>query len=94
MIFKSTIRKILEDYLKDDPILDQFYLSTYFLVLIMALLEIPLIMVTKIEKLKFMAFAGVGGILIFMITMVIFFITATLDTNPDNNPAGGMEMFP
>ena len=51
-------------------------------------------MVTKIEKLKLMAFAGVGGILLFMTTLVIFFVTAALDSNPDNNPKGGMKMFP
>ena len=41
-----------------------------------------------------MAFTGVGGIIIFMTTMVIFFILAVLDSNPDNNPVGGMRMFP
>ena len=41
-----------------------------------------------------MAFAGVGGIVIFMVTLVIFYIIAVLDSNPENNPAGGMKMFP
>ena len=41
-----------------------------------------------------MAFSGVAGIVVFMVTMVIFFILAVLDSNPENNPAGGMKMFP
>ena len=41
-----------------------------------------------------MAFAGVGGIVVFMVTLVIFYIIAVLDSNPENNPAGGMKMFP
>ena len=36
------------------------------------------------EKLKFMALAGIAGIVIFMTAFVIFFITAVVDANPDN----------
>ena len=41
-----------------------------------------------------MGFIGVTGIIIYMVTFVIFYITAALDDNPANNPAGGMRMFP
>ena len=46
------------------------------------------------EKLKFMALAGVTGIVVFMITFAIFFIFSVLDDNPLNNPIGHMRMFP
>lgn len=46
------------------------------------------------EKLKFMALLGVTGISLFMVVFVIFFIVASLDDNPDNNPAGNMRAFP
>ncbi len=46
------------------------------------------------EKLKFMALCGVTGISIFMIAFVLFFIAASLDDNPENNPAGNMRAFP
>ena len=41
-------------------------------------MEIPFILVKKIEKLRFMAFLGVAGIMVFVITFVIFYaITAS-----------------
>ena len=46
------------------------------------------------EKLKFMALSGVVCIVIFMISFVAFFIFASHDDNPDNNPVGNMNAFP
>jgi amino acid permease len=46
------------------------------------------------EKLKFLALAGVAGICIFIVIFVIFFIFSVLDDNPLNNPAGDMNLFP
>jgi len=63
-------------------------------VLIVALAETPPTLVSKMEKLKFMALAGVTGICIFMVSFVIFFIFAVADENPLNNPAGNMNLFP
>lgn len=60
----------------------------------MALLESPLTLVSKMQKLKFMAMMGVVGIVIFMITFCIFFLFAVADENPANNPVGNMNMFP
>ncbi len=62
--------------------------------LVMALLEAPLTLVSKIQKLKTMAFLGVSGIVAFMSSFVVFFLVASLDQDPANNPAGGMQMFP
>ena len=60
----------------------------------MALAETPPTLFTKMEKLKFMAFIGVTGICIFMLAFVIFYIMAAVDTDPANNPVGGMNLFP
>jgi amino acid permease len=94
IIFKTTIRKIAKDIVADGGVLDSFYLQEYFLVLVMALLEAPLTLVSKIQKLKTMAFLGVSGIVAFMSSFVVFFLVASLDQDPANNPAGGMQMFP
>jgi amino acid permease len=41
-------------------------------------MEVPFILVKKIEKLRFMAFLGVAGIMVFVITFVVFYgITAS-----------------
>jgi amino acid permease len=95
IIFKESIRKIFEDVLGEGhSALDQFYTQPYFLVIIMALLETPPTLVSKMEKLKFMALSGVASITIFMVAFVIFFIFAVSDENPDNNPVGNMDLFP
>lgn len=74
--------------------LEGFYTQDWFMVLIVSLLMIPFVLVSKIEKLKFLALGGVTGIVIFMVVFTIFFITAVGDSNPENNPVGGMRMFP
>ena len=91
IIFKTAINKIYFDIKGDD---DLFLMKKYMLVLILAIFETPLTLVSKMEKLKYMALAGVAGICIFMIAFVVFFIVASLDDNPDNNPAGNMKAFP
>ncbi len=37
------------------------------------MMDIPFILVKKIEKLRFMAFLGVAGIKVFVMTFVIFY---------------------
>ena len=60
----------------------------------MALMELPLTLVKKMEKLKFMALSGVGGIVLFMTSFAIFYIDSALGDNPINRPKGNMEKFP
>lgn len=62
--------------------------------LVIALMEVPFTMVKKIEKLKFMAFIGVGGILLFMTTFVVHYIIAVADKDANNDPLGEMNEFP
>lgn len=94
IIFKKSFRKIFSDVISDTEVLDQFYTTEIFFVLVIALMETPLTLVSKMEKLKFMAMLGVGGIVIFILTFVFFFITVSIDDNPANNPVGSMSMFP
>jgi|JI6StandDraft_1071083.scaffolds.fasta_scaffold373203_2 amino acid permease len=94
IIFKTSIRKIFFDTFGESDVFDMFFTQEWFLVLLLALMETPLTLVSKMEKLKFMALCGVVGISLFMISFVVFFITATLDDNPANQPAGNMQSFP
>lgn len=72
--------------------LDEWFTNRTFIALAIALLEIPSILVKKIERLKFMAFIGVAGILIFMGSFVIHYsITASETDRPDARP---MNTFP
>ena len=73
-LFKGALKKIIDSYVSDD-VSEAFYTQPYFIVIILALMEVPFTLVKKIEKLKFMAFLGVAGITVFMIAMIInFFI--------------------
>ncbi len=94
IILKQAFRKIFTDTITDKLTLDAFYTQEYFLVLVLAVLETPLTLVSKMEKLKFIGLMGVTCISIFMITFTIFFITASYDSDPTRQPAGGMNMFP
>ena len=41
-----------------------------------------------------MAFLGVAGIIVFMVSFIIYFVIAVLDEDPANNPVGNMNAFP
>lgn len=53
--------------------LNNWYLSGWFIVLVMACIELPLTLPQKIQKLKIFAFFGVSGILVFILLFVIYF---------------------
>lgn len=72
-IFKGSLKLIIDSYISEQWVKDQFYTSPTFIVLILALCEVPFTLVSKIEKLKFMAFLGVVGITVFVISLVITF---------------------
>lgn len=82
IIFKQSIRKIMKDVSGNSDIMDDFFTQKYFIVIAMACLESPLTLVSKIEKLKMMAFMGVSGIVTFMLSFGVFFISASLDEKP------------
>ena len=74
IILKTSIRKILADVVQDQATLDAFYCSELFLVIVLALLELPLILLKKIEKLRFFSFLGVAGIVAFIIGIISHYI--------------------
>ena len=41
-----------------------------------------------------LALSGVAGICIFILAFLTYYFYSITDSNPDNNPAGGMNMFP
>jgi hypothetical protein len=63
-------------------------------VLLVAFLETPLTLVSKMEKLKFAGLLGAVNITIFMASFTIFFMISEADSNPENQAAGNMSMFP
>lgn len=73
IILKVSIKKIIDDLTVDKSKLDNFYCSEVFLVIVIALAELPLLLVKKIEKLRFFSFVGVAGIIVFIISVVIHF---------------------
>jgi amino acid permease len=75
IILKVSIKKIISDLTGDDS----FYSSDIFLVIVIALAELPLILVKKIEKLRFFSFVGVAGIIVFIISVVIHFLLKISD---------------
>jgi heme/copper-type cytochrome/quinol oxidase subunit 3 len=56
-------------------------------------MEVPFILVKKIEKLRFMAFLGVSGIMVFVITFAAFYIVkiSNYEAGPGNPD---MALFP
>lgn len=80
-IIKGALGKIFDGYIEDKDVRDAFYLSPYFIVIVCAILECPFTLVNKIEKLKFLAFLGVSGITIFVISLIItFFVEMSEET--------------
>ena len=74
IILKQGIRKIVESFV--DPqsdVLNQFYLSPSFFALAIGLMQIPVAIVKKIEKLRYMAFLGVIGIIVFLVSFLVHF---------------------
>ena len=75
LIFKTTLKHIIDSYIPEDKswIKDEFYTSTYLIVIVIAICEIPLVMVKKIEKLKYGTFIGVSGVSVFTLSLIIIF---------------------
>jgi amino acid permease len=94
IFLKTSLRKIFKDIISSEEALNSFYTQPYFIALVFAIIEIPFILVSKMEKLRFVALVGVAGIIAYMITFAIIYINAVGDSDPDNNPVGGMESFP
>lgn len=67
--------KILDDYIKDIDTRDSFLFSSYFILIVCAVLEFPLTLLNKIEKLRYFAFIGVSGIVVFVVALTITFFS-------------------
>lgn len=85
---------MITDSTTDQDVLDAFYTSEECIVLLVALLETPLTLVAKMEKLKVVGLMGVINITIFMVSFTIMFLTSFSEDDPAKRPAGNMEMFP
>lgn len=79
ILIKSSLRKIARDVSDDPSILDNFYLSEPFIVILAGIILFPLVLIKKIENLRVFAFIGVVGIGIFIIGLVAIFITYKIE---------------
>lgn len=94
ILFKTTIRKLFNDMIDDQDILDSFFTTQIFIVLVIAAMQVPFTLVSKIEKLRILGFIGVSGIVIFEITFILYYILCVCDIGIGDLPKGGMNMFP
>jgi amino acid permease len=78
-LIKSSLRKIAVDISGDPKIVDNFYLSEWFIVIVVGAIVFPFVLIKKIENLRIFAFVGVVGILVFIIGVVAIYITNTID---------------
>jgi hypothetical protein len=62
--------------------------------LVFTLLEMPFLLTRKIEKLKFLAFMGVNGLLLFICAFVAHYIIVSIDGVAGDKPKGTMKLFP
>lgn len=75
LIIKKAVNRIFEGFIAPETRDGNFFLSEFFVALVVALLESPFTMVNKIEKLKILAFVGVSGITTFVLILtIVFFI--------------------
>ena len=76
IILKGTIKYFVGSLAKKygkEWVADQVYLSKWIIILFLGILEIPFARVKKIEKLKYLSFAGAIGICFFMLFFLINF---------------------
>ena len=75
VIIKGSVGRIFDGYIQDKETRDTFFLSSYFIVIVCAILECPLTLFRKIEKLRFFAFGGVSGVSVFVLALSVVFFT-------------------
>lgn len=79
ILIKSSLRKIAAEVSGDPSILDNFYLTEWFIVILVGVIEFPLVLIKKIESLRIFAFIGVVGIIIFIIGVVAIYVTSKIE---------------
>ena len=75
-ILKGALRKLLVELIgPDSSVVDDFYVSEWFIMVFVSLLLVPAIIIEKIEKLKYLSIIGVFAIVLAIISLfVIFFV--------------------
>lgn len=79
ILIKSSIRAFAQEVTDDPTILDSFFLSDLFIVLVTGLIEFPMTLVRKIERLRIFSFLGVAGILVFIASIIVLYVTKRID---------------
>lgn len=90
ILIKSSIKNIAQEISGDPTISDNFYLSNWFIVIVVGLIEFPLVLIKKIEKLRVFSFIGVAGVVLFVVGIIALYVTKKIDGFPGMH----MEPFP
>lgn len=90
ILIKSSIKNIAQEVSGDPNITDNFYLSSWFIIIIVGLIEFPLVLIKKIEKLRIFSFIGVTGVLVFAVGIIVLYINKKIDGFPGMH----LEPFP
>lgn len=90
ILIKSSIRNIAKEVSGDPSIVDNWYLSEFFIIIVFAIIEFPLVLIKKIEKLRIFSFMGVGGVIVFVFGIIILYAVKKADGFPGMH----MEPFP
>lgn len=53
--------------------MDSFFTSEYMILIVVAVIQIPITMLNKIEKLRIFSFFGVSGITVFILAFLVYY---------------------
>lgn len=79
ILIKSSVKSIAKEVTDDMSVLDSFFLSDFFIVLIVGLIEFPLTLIKKIERLRIFSFLGVAGVIVFIVGIIIVYVAKRID---------------
>jgi hypothetical protein len=75
-ILKGALRKLLVELIgPDSSVIDDFYVSEWFIMVVVSLLLAPTVVIEKIEKLRYLSVIGVFAIFLAIVSLfIIFFV--------------------
>jgi hypothetical protein len=74
ILIKGSIQSIAKEITNDDSVLDSFFLSDFFIVVVAGLIEFPMTLIKKIELLRVFSFLGVAGVIVFIVGIIVLYI--------------------
>jgi hypothetical protein len=73
-ILKGALKKLLIELIgEDSSIIDDFYVSEWFIMVVVSLLLVPTVVIQKIEKLRYLSVIGVFAIVLAILSLIVIF---------------------